>query len=330
MAKKHRPYAPEFRRQMIELVRAGRGPEELAKEFEPSAQAIRNWFAQADRDEGRRADGLTTAEREELNHLRREIRQLKLEREILGFRKINLETRCSIGAFRRGVRRADFRGQRGVHQGTRRGRPLHPRVIAAGGDAQDAAHHGDGVTGPVLAHELEPFGGITSVSRANQAAAFERRVSRKRVARLMLNAGLVGVSRRKSAVTTVRDGARQAPDLVDRNFTADQPNRLWVADNSNVGRLPLSGGCARCVQPPDRRLVDGDHLAHAGGARRPQHGALAAAAERRDPPFGSWLAVYLDRVRQTMSRGRRSPLDGVGRRRLRQRDGREFLRHARM
>ena len=81
MAKKHPRYVPEFRRQMIELVRAGRGPEELAKEFEPSAQAIRNWVAQADRDEGRRADGLTTAEREELNRLRREIRQLKLERE---------------------------------------------------------------------------------------------------------------------------------------------------------------------------------------------------------------------------------------------------------
>ena len=42
MAKKHPRYAPEFRRQMIELVRAGRRPEELAKEFEPSAQAIRN------------------------------------------------------------------------------------------------------------------------------------------------------------------------------------------------------------------------------------------------------------------------------------------------
>ena len=84
---KPRPYAPEFRRQMIELVRAGRGPEELAKEFEPSAQSIRNWVAQADRDEGRRADGLTTAEREELNRLRREIRQLKLEREILSNRR---------------------------------------------------------------------------------------------------------------------------------------------------------------------------------------------------------------------------------------------------
>jgi putative transposase len=56
------------------------------------------------------------------------------------------------------------------------------------------------------------------------------RVSRKRVARLMRNLGLVGVSRRKSTVTTVRDGTRQAPDLVDRNFTADQPNMLWVAD----------------------------------------------------------------------------------------------------
>ena len=56
------------------------------------------------------------------------------------------------------------------------------------------------------------------------------RVSRKRVARLMRRVGLAGVSRRRSTVTTVRDGARQAPDLVDRNFTADKPNMLWVAD----------------------------------------------------------------------------------------------------
>ena len=56
------------------------------------------------------------------------------------------------------------------------------------------------------------------------------RVGRKRVARLMRHAGLAGVSRRKSTVTTVRDGARQAPDLVDRNFTANRPNMLWVAD----------------------------------------------------------------------------------------------------
>ncbi len=83
MAKTRRPYPPEFRRQMIELVRAGNSPEELAKEFEPTAQTIRNWVAQADRDEGRRSDGLTSREREELSRLRRENRQLRLEREIL-------------------------------------------------------------------------------------------------------------------------------------------------------------------------------------------------------------------------------------------------------
>ena len=76
-------YPSEFRRQMVELVRSGRSVEELAREFEPSSQAIRNWVAQADRDDGRRHDGLTTTEREELARLRRETRQLKLERDIL-------------------------------------------------------------------------------------------------------------------------------------------------------------------------------------------------------------------------------------------------------
>ena len=83
MSKTHRPYAPEYRRQMVELVHAGRTPGELAREYECSAQAIRNWVRQADRDEGRREDGLTTAEREELRRLRRENRQFREEREIL-------------------------------------------------------------------------------------------------------------------------------------------------------------------------------------------------------------------------------------------------------
>jgi transposase len=68
---------------MVELVRSGRSPKELSRQFEPPAQAIRNWVAQADREEGRRADGLTTAERQKLSRLRRENRQLRIEREIL-------------------------------------------------------------------------------------------------------------------------------------------------------------------------------------------------------------------------------------------------------
>ncbi len=83
-------YAPEFRRQMIELVRTGRDPTDLAREFEPSSQAIRNWIARADRDEGRREvrpptaeTALPAADREELGRLRPEIRRLRLERDIL-------------------------------------------------------------------------------------------------------------------------------------------------------------------------------------------------------------------------------------------------------
>jgi len=56
------------------------------------------------------------------------------------------------------------------------------------------------------------------------------RVGRKRIARLMSAAGLAGVSRRKFVTTTVKGSDRQAPDLVDRNFTAERPNLLWVAD----------------------------------------------------------------------------------------------------
>ena len=61
------------------------------------------------------------------------------------------------------------------------------------------------------------------------------RVGRKRVARLMKESGLAGVSRRKSTVTTRRSRlARPAPDLVDRQFAADKPNELWVADITYV------------------------------------------------------------------------------------------------
>ena len=80
MPNSHPPYAPEFRRQMVELVRAGRTPEDLSREFEPTAQAIWNRVRQADRDEGRSQTGLSSAEREELSRLRRENRQLRQER----------------------------------------------------------------------------------------------------------------------------------------------------------------------------------------------------------------------------------------------------------
>ncbi len=80
MPKSHRRYPAEFRERIIELVRKGRTPEELGRQFEPSAQAIRNWVKQAARDAGHRTDGLTTDERDEVRRLRREVRQLREER----------------------------------------------------------------------------------------------------------------------------------------------------------------------------------------------------------------------------------------------------------
>ena len=83
MGKTRNPYPQDFRDKMVELVRSGRTPTELAKDYEPTAQTICNWVAQADRDAGRRDDGLTSVEHEELRRLRKENRQLREEREIL-------------------------------------------------------------------------------------------------------------------------------------------------------------------------------------------------------------------------------------------------------
>ena len=80
------PYPAEFRQQMVELVDAGRTPAQLAREFKCSAQAIANWVSRSRADARkptRAREVLSTPEREELARLRRENRQLKLERDIL-------------------------------------------------------------------------------------------------------------------------------------------------------------------------------------------------------------------------------------------------------
>jgi transposase len=77
-------YAPELRAEAVRLVREGdRNPEQLARDLGCTAQSIRTWIRQADLDEGRRGDGLTSAAREELRRLRAEVRVLKLERDLL-------------------------------------------------------------------------------------------------------------------------------------------------------------------------------------------------------------------------------------------------------
>ncbi len=77
MSKSRRAYPLEYRQRIVELVRAGRSPEELSREFEPDGAMHSELIRQADRDDGRRADGLTTEERTELQRLKREERDAR-------------------------------------------------------------------------------------------------------------------------------------------------------------------------------------------------------------------------------------------------------------
>mgnify|MGYP002777169314 CR=1 FL=1 len=84
MPRRPAAYPAAYREQIVALARSGRSVKALAQEFEPSEQTIRNWIFQAEADRGERPGVLTTDERAELQRLRRENRQLKVERDILG------------------------------------------------------------------------------------------------------------------------------------------------------------------------------------------------------------------------------------------------------
>jgi transposase len=77
-------FSPEYKGEVVELIRStGKTVGQVAKELDLTETAVREWVKRADPDAGRRSDGLTTAEREELRRLRRENRELREEREIL-------------------------------------------------------------------------------------------------------------------------------------------------------------------------------------------------------------------------------------------------------
>jgi transposase len=84
MPRPRRFFPPEYKAEVVELIRStGKTAGQVARELDPTETAVREWVRRADLDAGRRTDGLATAEREELRRLRREVRDLREEREIL-------------------------------------------------------------------------------------------------------------------------------------------------------------------------------------------------------------------------------------------------------
>jgi putative transposase len=159
-------------------------------------------------------------------------------------------------------------------------------------------------------------------------------VGHNRVARLMRAAGLVGASRRKGCWTTRRNkDARPAPDLVERKFVAEAPDRLWVAD---ITYVPTWAGflfLAVVLDVFSRRIVGWAMANHLRTELILE--ALNMALQRRRPQdvihhSDQGCPVHLDRVRCPLPRGRRAAEHGLRGRLLRQRDVRVVLRDARM
>ena len=269
----------------------------MAREFEPSEQTIRNWVKQADLDEGLRSDGLTTEAREEMQRLKRDVKRLRMERDIL---------KKSRGLVREGERIDPRRGY-AFMKANRARFPLAImcRVLGLSSSGyHDWLHRGPSararrdaeLKGEILAKWIES-GGIYGCPRIHAALlAGGERVGRKRVARLMRELGIEG--RDAQALQDGHDEAgcrRQGragpgePGLLGRRSRPAVGGRHHAGADPGGMAVPRRG--ARCVEPADRRLGDGAPDAGRAGGRRAEDGDLDPPAEGTgDPSFRSRLA----------------------------------------
>ncbi|AVO37133.1 IS3 family transposase [Pukyongiella litopenaei] len=231
MPRTRNPYPAEFREQMVALVRTGRSVESLAREYEPCAATIHEWVRQATADDGDDPSSLTSAERDELRQLRREVKQLRQERDIL------FKGRGLVCTKRRDIAQVfEFMTANQAEYPIQ----MMSRTLGVSRSGFYAYHSRPPSVRQVADEALSKR--IATIHKASKETYGAPRihaeladegifVGRKRVERLMLAKGLRGVSRRKFVVTTERNPrVRPAADLVDRNFYADAPNVLWVAD----------------------------------------------------------------------------------------------------
>ena len=273
MARKRR-YPLEFRREIVAL----------AREFEPSASAIRKWVKQADLDEGHRNDGLTTFERQELRQARREIKRLRMERDIL-IKAAAWFARESDSIPGKDSRRVKVHRARFPIRVMCRVLGLSPSGYYAWLKRRPSKRaRRDEMLREKIVRIWNQNRRVYGRPRLHaEFTARRERTSPKRVGRLMKEAGIRGASRRRrKAGLTRRDRkARPAPDLVNRNFAVERPDQLWVADLTYVRTQAGWLYVAVVVDAWSRRVVGWAMETHLRSELVEK--ALAMAVIRRQP-----------------------------------------------
>ena len=235
MARTHQAYPQEYRQQMVELIHAGRTPEDLAQEFEPSAGSIRNWVAQDERDAGQRSDGLSGEERQELRRLRRENKQLRIERDILKKQRLGSHGRATRSRSGIPVREGESGHVAGAHPLPSAG-SLPQRLLRMGApQAVGASAAGRAVDG---AHQ----GGLDRQPRGVRPAADTRGVAGSR------RTGQREAGRATDAARRDRGGEPPAYDAHDyaRAASGAGSPRLGRAE---LSRRPRRIGCGWPISP---------------------------------------------------------------------------------
>ncbi|HEX5923658.1 MAG TPA: IS3 family transposase [Baekduia sp.] len=283
------PYSEAFKREAVELLRSsGRSVPQLAAELGVSPQSLRNWAGRSDVDDGLKP-GLKSDERDELRRLRREVKILAEEREILkkAGGLLRAGERDPVTSFRFvAAKKAEHSitimcrvlevSRSGYHAWV--SRPLSARAVE---DQRLTARI------RVLFEKRRKVYGSPRIW-ADLVLDDGERISRKRVERLMRQAELSGLIAKKYKNTTVRvPGVRVAEDLLDRNFAAGAPNRCWVAD---ITYLRTWEGWLYLVAVQDlysRRIVGwamADHMR----TELVTDALQMALAHRRPPPGLVW------------------------------------------
>ena len=306
-------------------------------------ETLRNWVNQAEIDAGSRP-GTTTTDAERL---------AELEREVQGAAPGERDLAVGVGFLRGGARPpqpliVDYVDQHKSQFGVE---PICAALTSADVKIAPSTYYASKQRPPSAraVHDEQLKVEIARVHKENYGvygirkmhaqlaregvlgASGQRPVARCTTQRLMKDLGLRGISRAKGPRTTVPgSGPDTRPDLVERQFTADAPDQLWVADITYCRTFAgwvYAAFVARRVQPPRRRLAAVHLAAHRPGPRRAQHGPVGpgprrARHQRAGPSLRPRRAVPRRPLHRTPRRSRRRRLRRQQGRHLRQRHGR--------